>query len=78
MVQELKETLSCNGSKQEEKRKSCSKCITSGTTFIPDSIEIIPRENGIMQMIELAKASPSEQFECGRECPHHYHYHHHS
>jgi hypothetical protein len=46
---------------------------------VPSGLEMIPQENGIMQMIESRKTSSPLQFECASDCPHHQqqrHYHH--
>ncbi len=79
MAEELRFAVRCRASRQRPAlRRQCSKCIT-GATYVPSGLEMIPQENGIMQMIESRKTSSPLQFECASDCPHHQqqrHYHH--
>ncbi|CAG2112247.1 unnamed protein product [Medioppia subpectinata] len=74
MAEELRFAVKCRAPRQRPTlRRQCSKCMPANT-FVPSAMEMLPQENGIMQMIESRKTSSPLQFDCG-EC-HHRQQHH--
>ena len=72
MAEELRFAVKCRASRQRPAlRRQCSKCIPNANTYVPTNMEMLPQENGIMQMLDIHRKGPSPvHFDCG-ECNHH-------